>query len=331
MSEQELKLSVPLSLAGTRLDALVMQLLAESAEDDDLPPQLVTVSRNRVRQWIEQGQLKVNELSVKPSMKVKGGETICLIVPPAAPTHLIPEEMDLDVLYEDSDLIVINKAPDVVVHPGAGHPTGTLVHGLLHHCDDLSGIGGELRPGIVHRLDRGTSGCLVVAKNDFTHEQLARQFADREVHKNYLALVMGEPLRKKTRIETLYGRHPKERKKFSSKVTKGKSAITRYEVLDTQEGISLVSIILETGRTHQIRVHFTDMNHPLVGDPLYGGRQWSRIKATELRHVAQELEHQALHAWKLGFRHPRTEEEILVEASLPEPMRTLLTWFPGLV
>jgi 23S rRNA pseudouridine1911/1915/1917 synthase len=226
---------------------------------------------------------------------------------------------------------VINKQSDIVVHPGAGHPTGTLVHGLLHHCKDLSGIGGELRPGIVHRLDRGTSGCLVVAKNDFAHEHLARQFAEREVHKNYLALVMGEPLRKKTRIETLYGRHPKERKKFSSKVTKGKNAITRYEVLDTQHGISLVSILLETGRTHQIRVHFTDMNHPLLGDPLYGGRQWSRIKATDLRHLAQEMEHQALHAWKLGFSHPRTEEDIAVEASLPEPMRSLLTWFPGLV
>ena len=167
------------------------------------------------------------------------------------------------------------------------------MHGLLGHCDDLSGIGGELRPGIVHRLDRGTSGCIVVAKNDFAHEGLARQFAEREVHKNYLALVMGEPLRKKTRIETLFGRHPRDRKKFSSKVTKGKKAVTRYEVLEYRDGISLVSILLETGRTHQIRVHFTDMNHPLVGDPLYAGRQWSRIKSSGLREFAQKLEHQA--------------------------------------
>jgi 23S rRNA pseudouridine1911/1915/1917 synthase len=239
--------------------------------------------------------------------------------------------MELDVLFEDSDLIVVNKKPDLVVHPGAGHATGTLVHGLLHHCTDLSGIGGELRPGIVHRLDRGTSGCMVVAKNDFVHEHLANQFAEREVHKNYLALVMGTPIRTKTRIETMHGRHPRERKKFSSKVKQGKKAVTRYEVLGSEDGVSLVSILLETGRTHQIRVHFTDMNHPLVGDPLYGGRQWSRIKSKEMRDLAQQLEHQALHAWKLAFKHPRTMEEIAVEASLPEPMASLLQLIPGLV
>ena len=197
MSNQELQLSVPLSMAGTRLDASVIQLLSEQAEDGDLPAQLMAVSRNRIRQWIEQGQLTINGKTSKPAAKVRGGETICLVVPPATPTELVPEPMALDILFEDSDLVVVNKEPGLVVHPGAGHATGTLVHGLLAHCDDLSGIGGELRPGIVHRLDRGTSGCIVVAKNDFAHESLARQFAEREVHKNYLALVMGEPLRKK--------------------------------------------------------------------------------------------------------------------------------------
>ncbi|MBT6178035.1 MAG: RluA family pseudouridine synthase [Deltaproteobacteria bacterium] len=330
MSKQSITLHVPLSLAGTRLDAAVMELLADS-EEGTLPSQVVTASRNRVRQWIEQGQLLVNDAVVKPATKTRGGETITLVVPEPVPTKLTPEAMDLEVLFEDSDLIVVNKKPDLVVHPGAGHATGTLVHGLLHHCKDLSGIGGELRPGIVHRLDRGTSGCMVVAKNDFVHEHLANQFAEREVHKNYLALVMGVPIRAKTKIATLHGRHPRERKKFSSKVKKGKEAVTRYEVLGSRDGISLVSIVLETGRTHQIRVHFTDMNHPLVGDPLYGGRQWSRIKSKEVRGLAQLLEHQALHAWKLVFKHPRTTEEIAVEASLPEPMASLLQLVPGLV
>jgi 23S rRNA pseudouridine1911/1915/1917 synthase len=330
MSKQSITLKVPLNLAGTRLDAAVMELLAD-AEDGELPSQVVTASRNRVRQWIDQGQLLSNNTAVKPATKIKGGETITLIVPEPVPTKLIPEAMDLDVLFEDSDLIVINKKPDLVVHPGAGHATGTLVHGLLHHCKDLSGIGGELRPGIVHRLDRGTSGCMVVAKNDFVHEHLANQFAEREVHKNYLALVMGTPIRLKTRIATLHGRHPRERRKFSSKVKQGKQAVTRYEVLGSEDGISLVSILLETGRTHQIRVHFTDMNHPLVGDPLYGGRQWSRIKSKEMRELAQGLEHQALHSWKLAFKHPRTMEELAVEASLPEPMASLLQLIPGLV
>jgi len=331
MPEEHLILYVPLTLAGTRLDASVMELLSQESEVGNLPAQLISVSRNRVRQWITQGQLRLDDAVVKPASKVKGGETIKLTVPAPVPTKLIAEPMNLDVLYEDSDLIVVNKQTDLVVHPGAGHPTGTLVHGLLDHCKDLSGIGGELRPGIVHRLDRGTSGCLVVAKNDFVHEHLANQFAEREVHKNYLALVMGTPVRAKTRIQTFYGRHPRERKKFSSKLTSGKSAVTQYEVLGSQDGLSLVSIILETGRTHQIRVHFTDMNHPVLGDPLYGGRQWSRVTSKQLRDLAEQLDHQALHAWKLRFKHPRSMEEVAVEAPLPEPMRTLVTLIPGLV
>lgn len=331
MSEESISFQVPLEMGGTRIDAGVMEFLAQAALVGDLDVTLTGASRNRVRQWIKDGHLVVNSLQVKPAAKLKGGETISLKIPEPVVAHLLPEPMDLEVLYEDQDLIIVNKAANLVVHPGAGHPTGTLVQGLLHHCQDLSGIGGEMRPGIVHRLDRGTSGCLVAAKNDFAHERIAAQFAEREVQKTYLAVVMGRPQPSHGKIETLYARHPRDRKKFSSKVTRGKKAVTHYEITESRGGIALVQIELETGRTHQIRVHFADKNNPVVGDTLYGGCQWQRVGAEDLREAARQLNHQALHAMRIKLVHPRSGESVEVEAPIPEPMRTLVTLMSGLV
>jgi 23S rRNA pseudouridine1911/1915/1917 synthase len=217
-----------------------------------------------------------------------------------------PEPIPLEILHETGDLLVINKAPGMVVHPGPGNRNRTLVNALLHRCPDLSGIGGVLRPGIVHRLDKETSGCLVVAKNDRAHRELSRQFAGRSVRKTYLALVRGRPRRKTGTIETRIGRHPVNRKKMAVlPPPRGRVAVTDYRVLQDLEGRSLVECGLRTGRTHQIRVHLNHLGHPILGDRLYGGR-------------APGFERQMLHAWRLGFRHPGSDEWIELEAPLPD-------------
>ena len=223
MTAPPIQIEIPQSYSGKRLDNAISELL-ESSEPWRL--QLGTdssPSRNRLQQWIKSGDILIDGKVSRPAYKLRGGEILTLAIPEPQPLELEPEAMSLNVLYEDEELIVVNKPPGLVVHPGAGHPTGTLVHGLLHHCKDLSGIGDVLRPGIVHRLDRGTSGAMVVAKTDRAHESLTKQFAERTVHKRYLAVIYGALTPPQGIIETLYGRHPTDRKKFSSKVSKGKS------------------------------------------------------------------------------------------------------------
>lgn len=271
---------------------------------------------------IEAGQVELDGRPIaKAAQRLEGGERVALRIPPPVPARALPEAGDLEILYEDRDLLVVDKAAGVPVHPGAGRATGTLVNALLHHVKDLAGIGGELRPGIVHRLDKDTTGCLVVAKTEAALVGLQRAFKGREVEKTYLALVHGEPPAE-GRFETLYGRHPVHRQRFSSKVGRGKIAITRYRVKEQLEGAAWVEVALETGRTHQIRVHFADAGYPLLGDGTYGrGRKARSAVAAEAQ---ERIGRQALHAWRLGFAHPRTGKRLDLEAPLPDDFEASL-------
>jgi len=281
--------------AGDRLDRYLAGMLPH-------------LSRSRLQTLIKQGHVTLAGKPAKPSDTVRNGALVAITEPPAEPTLLEPEEIPLDVLYEDADLLVINKPPGLVIHPAAGHARHTLVHALLAHCGTLSAIGGKQRPGIVHRLDKDTSGCLVVAKNDFAHTHLSRQFAGRTVTKIYLALVSGFFAGARSgAIENSIGRHPVHRKKMAVLDRGGRTANTGWHVLQELSGVgTLVQCTLHTGRTHQIRVHLKHLGHPLLGDALYAGR------------LAGKYERQMLHAWQLGFTHPRTGKELHFCSPLPE-------------
>jgi len=273
--------------------------------DQFLAKQLPEYSRSRLQQLIRSGFVRLNKQTTRPRQIVRGGDKIHLIEPPLEKIEMRPEPIPLDVLFEDDDLIVINKPADLTVHPGAGQREHTLVNALLSHCTTLSGIGGKERPGIVHRLDKETSGCLVVAKNDVAHRELSKQFAARTVEKIYLALVAGK-LRKPTGvIEENIGRHPVQRKRMSVSSKRGRAAKTEYRVIRSSAQASLVECRLHSGRTHQIRVHLHHLGHPVLGDKVYAPR------------FAKDFHRQMLHAWKLGFRHPCTGEWRSFEASLP--------------
>jgi 23S rRNA pseudouridine1911/1915/1917 synthase len=281
--------------AGDRLDRFLAGMLPH-------------FSRSRLQTLIKQGHVTLGGKPAKPSDTVRNGALVTITEPPPEPSVLEPEDIPLDVLYEDNDLLVINKPPGLVIHPAAGHARHTLVHALLAHCGSLSAIGGKQRPGIVHRLDKDTSGCLVVAKNDFTHAHLSRQFAGRTVTKIYLALVSGTFTGPRSgSIENGIGRHPVHRKKMAVLDRGGRTAHTGWRVLQDLSGVgTLVQCTLHTGRTHQIRVHLKHLGHPLLGDALYAGRQ------------AGKYERQMLHAWKLGFIHPRSGKPMHFCSPLPE-------------
>ncbi len=273
--------------------------------DQFLAKQLPEYSRSRLQQLIRSGFVRLNKQTTRPRQIVRGGDKIHLIEPPLEKIEMRPEPIPLDVLFEDDDLIVINKPADLTVHPGAGQREHTLVNALLSHCTTLSGIGGKERPGIVHRLDKETSGCLVVAKNDIAHRELSKQFAARTVEKIYLALVAGK-LRKPTGvIEENIGRHPVQRKRMSVSSKRGRAAKTEYRVIRSSDQASLVECLLHSGRTHQIRVHLHHLGHPVLGDKIYAPR------------FAKNFPRQMLHAWRLGFRHPCTGDWRSFEASLP--------------
>ena len=289
--------------------------LAERAAEADSP--IAGFSRSRLQKLIDSGMVTINGQPSRAGARLLGNERIAVAVPPPEKLDLTPEALPISVLYEDGDLIVVNKSSDMVVHPGAGRRSGTLVNALLAHIGDLSGIGGVARPGIVHRLDRGTSGCLVVAKNDKAHESLTAQFARREVVKRYTAFVLGVPVPAKAHIVTLYGRHPVHRKRFTTNVPVGKKAITDYEIVRSGGGITELDILLGTGRTHQIRVHMSERHHPVIGDATYGGKTYVRVTDPELRAACEELTHQALHARTLTFNQPTTGVRLAITAPLP--------------
>jgi 23S rRNA pseudouridine1911/1915/1917 synthase len=290
--------TVPPAQAGRRLDVW-------------LTGNCAGFSRSRIQALIRAGQATVNDRRVKEHYSTKAGDQVTLVIPPPVISDLKPEAIALDILYEDADLIVIDKPAGLVVHPAAGHASGTLVHALLHHCRDLSGIGGTQRPGIVHRLDKGTSGVLVAAKSARAHAGLVNQFKQRLIHKEYLALVWGAPAPASGIISAPIGRHKTERKKMSANPKIGRPAVTRYETLQRLGELSLLRLFPETGRTHQIRVHLAHIGHAIVGDPVYGRRSTQSLPAS------RRIERPLLHAAKLSFIHPATSQELSFAAPPP--------------
>jgi 23S rRNA pseudouridine1911/1915/1917 synthase len=274
------------------------------------------VSRSQVEKLIENGFVKLNSQTSKPSYRIKGDDRIFVTVPEAKEISARPQDIPLNIVYEDKDIIVINKPRGIVVHPAAGHSDNTLVNALLFHCKDLSGIGGNIRPGVVHRLDKDTSGLLVFAKNDDSHEELSRQIKNRQVKKTYLALVYGIPKKDERTIDDPLGRSPKDRKKIAvikSDNLKKRDAITDYRVIEKLGDYSLLELDLKTGRTHQIRVHLAHLGNPIVGDHTY-----SR-KRTELWENGQ-----LLHSYKLSFNHPKTGKLLEFKAEMPEEMKKVI-------
>ena len=297
--------------------------------DQFLATRLDSISRARVQEMIAEGKVLVNDAAAKASLKLRGGESITVLgEAQRAPLKAIAEEIPLDIVYEDDDLAVINKPAGMMVHAGAGatddaRNRGTLVNALLHHLASLSGVGGELRPGIVHRLDKETSGLIVVAKNDDAHRKLSAQFAAREVKKKYVALVHGWVKKDSGTLAQSIGRHPVRRMRMATRLEGGRTAITHYRVvrrLDTKFGkFSLLDVKIDTGRTHQIRVHVAAMGHPVVGDTTYGAPAQVRGK-----NAVTVLKRNFLHAAELEFRHPRTGETIALKSELPEELREFL-------
>ena len=301
-------ITVPEESAGARLDRFLASVLGDQ-------------SRSQIQRLIKEGRIRVGDREAKPNQAIKVGQAISIDIPaPVDPTPQ-PEPLPLRILYQDRDVIVIDKPAGMVVHPAAGHEGGTLVNALLHHVTDLSGIGGEKRPGIVHRLDRGTSGLMVVAKNDRAHEALARQFRDREVEKEYAALVWGEVMAGH-RIDAPIGRDPANRKRMSAKARRSREAVTRIVRADhLGRALTLVRVAIYTGRTHQIRVHLSAIGHPIVGDSLYGGVR--RHVPGDLRAVAH-LERPFLHAARLAFAHPEDGRRMQFESPLPDDLQRVL-------
>ncbi|GAA4715794.1 RluA family pseudouridine synthase [Brevibacillus fulvus] len=269
-------------------------------------------SRSQVQGWIKEERITVNGQPVKSNYKLSVDDEISLRIPPPKEMNIRPEPMELDIVFEDSDVVVVNKPRGLVVHPAPGHYSGTLVNGLLAHCKDLSGINGVLRPGIVHRIDKDTSGLLMIAKNDKAHVSLAEQLKEHSVTRKYIALVHGVIPHEMGTIDAPIGRDPKNRQQMAVVFENSKPAVTHFVVLDRFKEFTLVELKLETGRTHQIRVHMKYIGYPLAGDPKYGPKN------------TLELDGQALHAKTLGFTHPRTGERLEFEAELPQELQTVI-------
>ena len=309
---EPLEFSVTPESDGQRLDRFLVSVLADH-------------SRSQIQKLIADGHVQVPTRDARPNLSVRAGDRIIVSLPDAAPASIEAEAVPLEILYQDSDLVVIDKPAGMVVHPGAGHASGTLVNALLHHITDLSGVGGEIRPGIVHRLDRGTSGVMVVAKNDTAHQELSRQFHDREVEKEYIALVWGV-VQAGRRIDAAIGRDPVHREKMSSRSKHAREAVTRITRAFHMPGLTLCQVAIHTGRTHQIRVHLSAIGHPIVGDALYGGVH--RRVAGDIRAV-QRLQRPFLHSARLAFKHPRDGRRMEFTANLPSDLLDVLESLPG--
>ena len=307
---------VPEDFEGQRLDRFLVSVLAE-------------LSRSQIQKLITDGHVTVvsaaRPKTAKSNLALHAGDRVTVDVPDAVPSTVAGEELPLEILHQDEDLVVVNKPAGMVVHPGAGHASGTLVNALLHHVTDLSGIGGELRPGIVHRLDRGTSGVMVIAKHDTAHQELSRQFHDREVEKEYIALVWGV-VQAGRRIDAAIGRDPANRQKMSARAKHARNAVTRITRAHHMPGLTLCQVAIHTGRTHQIRVHLSAIGHPIVGDAMYGGVH--RRVLGDIRAV-QRLTRPFLHAARLMFLHPRDGRRMEFIAPLPEDLMSVLEDLPG--
>jgi len=283
-------------------------------------------SRSHAARLIRDGLVRVNSDLKKPGYRVKTGDSVAGELPPPETVSFEPEPLGLDILYEDEDIVVINKPSGLVVHPAPGHYSGTLVNGLLHHCPDLLPIAGEIRPGIVHRLDKDTSGSIIVAKNAAALEHLAGQFKARTVGKKYLALVYGDMSPDRGEIDLPIGRHPTQRKKMSIASRHPRPALSLWKVHSRLGACNLLEIQIKTGRTHQIRVHCAAIHHPIIGDSLYGGRTGSQYRRQDpkLDALSRGVKRQMLHAWRLSVDHPRSGERMTFEAPLAEDMQAFL-------
>jgi len=297
--------------AGVRLDVWLAR-------------RLPNLSRARLQALIAEGHVRVDGSAARSSTRLGPGQAIAVREPAPVPAEPQPEDIPLSVVHEDPQLIVVDKPAGLVVHPGAGTHDGTLVNALLRYVTDLSGVGGVLRPGIVHRLDRGTSGLLVVAKDDQTHRSLVRQFSSRRVEKEYLVLVHGTPGTRTGEITASIGRHPVHRKKMATDVPRGREARTSWTVEERFDGASLLRVRIHTGRTHQIRVHLASMGHPVVGDATYGGSRTPSSRRPAARRALESLDRPALHAARLAFTHPRSEERVEFVSPLPTDLASLL-------
>ena len=293
--------------AGLRLDVYLAGLLPQH-------------SRSQLQRIIKDGAAAVAGRPARPNSTIKAGDLVTIEVPDAAPATPAAQDLDLPVVYQDADLIVVDKPAGMVVHPAAGHAEGTLVNALLFHADNLSGVGGEQRPGIVHRLDRGTSGLMVVAKNDAAHRELARQFHDREVEKEYVALAWGE-VHAGRRIDLPVGRDPVHREKMSTRARRSRTAVTRITAAREMRGVTLLHVAIATGRTHQIRVHLSAIGHPIVGDATYGG---VRHRMPGALRAVERLERPFLHAARLAFTHPREGTRMEFTSPLPDDLQGIL-------
>ena len=307
-----IELIVPSEYDGQRLDRFLVSVLEHQ-------------SRSHIQKLIAAGRVTVDRRAARANLAMREGDKVTVDVPEPAPSEVAGEELPLEILHQDADVAVLNKPAGMVVHPGAGHASGTLVNALLHHIPDLSGIGGEMRPGIVHRLDRGTSGVMVIAKNDTAHQELSRQFHDREVEKEYIALVWGV-VQAGRRIDAAIGRDPGNRQKMSSRAKHAREAVTRITRAHHMPGVTLCQVAIHTGRTHQIRVHLSAIGHPIVGDALYGGVH--RRVLGDIRAV-QRLERPFLHAARLVFHHPRDGQRMEFTAPLPDDLQRVLDDLPG--
>ena len=281
-------------------------------------------SRSALARLIAEGRVSLDgRKAEKSSMRVAAGQRVEIEIPPPAPSGIASQDLPLTILFEDDDLVIIDKPAGVVVHPAAGHSDRTLVNALLFHVRNLSGIGGEVRPGIVHRLDKDTSGVMVIAKNDAAHRKLAAEWGTDRVRKEYLAIVYGTPKQQRATIDAPIGRDPRNRKRMSV-VKSGRSAVTEYVIEQPLRHASLLRLRLRSGRTHQIRVHLKHLGHPIIGDPLYSGPQWRGIPDKRIQKAIAAFPRQALHAARLTIPHPRTGEQMTFECPLPQDMKMLL-------
>jgi 23S rRNA pseudouridine1911/1915/1917 synthase len=310
----ERTLVVGAEAVGKRLDVMLAAAIQE-------------VSRTQLARHIGQGCVTVNGRAAAPSQKLRLGDVVLWRPPPVVPVGVEAEDIPLEIVHEDPHIIVIDKPPGLVVHPAAGHEVGTLVNALLAHCRDLKGIGGELRPGIVHRLDQDTSGLMVVAKDDAAMNALGADFRVHRILRRYEALVVGRPPRESGRIETMHGRDPRNRKKFSVRVKSGRRAVTDWRLLEPLPGAARMEAELHTGRTHQVRVHFAALGCPILGDTTYGRPP----RDPAVREIARTLGRQALHATTLGFHHPASGRWLEFQAPLPADMQRALHALRALV
>jgi len=296
-----------------------------------LTQRILNATRNKVQSGIEDGLVLVNGKKIKSSYQINPNDSILVTLPHPEASDALPENIPLTIVYEDDSLLIVNKAAGMVTHPAYGNYTGTLVNALLHHCNTLSSLNTVMRPGIVHRLDKDTTGLMVIAKTDESHAFLAKQFSKRTIEREYWAIVWGEFEQKKGEIDANLGRSKKDRKKIA--VTKeGKHAVTEYKVIASLDFLSLVRLHLKTGRTHQIRVHLAHIGHPVFGDPTYGGRSsaWGGLDGSQTQRAAnllKKIPRQALHAKTIGFIHPGTKEFVRFDSELPEDMKEILSSF----